>query len=473
MNITLIISGIIGFSSCEKRNSGDTGKGKVEFSFNLLSEIDQVKSGHVNDSGIISYHLLVSVEDLNGNLVLSDSLIPLYTFGTGYVSEDVELKAGEYRLTKFMVINPAGKVVYAAPVAGSPLAYLVNRPLPFSFNIYPNEVTKILPEVLAVGDHSPDQFGYASFGMQIIKPLIFWTICILNDSLVLSPTQITQANLTVYADSIDWHYTFGLEAAVNRLVIRAGSETYTFMLEKEGYLSQTMQFSAKDLLATSKEYPLVLKIPWDSIAVVTDVEGNLYNIVNIGSQVWMAENLKTTKYNDGTEIPLVTDGTEWTNLAAPGYCWYDNDISNKSTYGALYNWWALNTKKLCPAGWHVPTDEDWVTLEVYLGIPTSEVTAVYGWRGDDEGGMLKETGTIHWTSPNTDATNSTQFTALPGGVRNEDGSYSSINTHGTWWCSTELSTDYGWYRTLHYTHSDIDRGHHEKNRGSSIRCVKD
>jgi len=262
MNITLIISGIIGFSSCEKRNSGDTGKGKVEFSFNLPSEIDQVKSGHVTDSGIISYHLLVSVEDLNGNLVLSDSLIPLYTFGTGYVSEDVELKAGEYRLTKFMVINPAGKVVYAAPVAGSPLAYLVNRPLPFSFNIYPNEVTKILPEVLAVGDHSPDQFGYASFGMQIIKPLIFWTICILNDSLVLSPTQITQANLTVYADSIDWHYTFGLEAAVNRLVIRAGSETYTFMLEKEGYLSQTMQFSAKDLLATSKEYPLVLKIPF-------------------------------------------------------------------------------------------------------------------------------------------------------------------------------------------------------------------
>ncbi|MCX6253572.1 MAG: hypothetical protein NTV31_03745, partial [Bacteroidia bacterium] len=259
MPIILVFLGVIGFSSCEKKNIDDTGKGKAEFSLNLPSETDQLKSGLVIDSGVVSYQLLVSVEDLNGNPVLSDSLIPLYTFGTDYVSEDVELKAGEFRLNKFMVINPAGKVVYAAPVAGSPLAYLVNRPLPLNFNIYPDKVTKILPEVLAVGDQSPDQFGYASFGMQIIKPLIFWTVCILDDSLVLSPTQMTQANLTVYADSCDWHYTFKLEAAVNRLVIRAGSETYTFILEKEGYLPQKMQFSTKDLLATSKEYPLVLK----------------------------------------------------------------------------------------------------------------------------------------------------------------------------------------------------------------------
>ena len=120
---------------------------------------------------------MISVEDMEGNAVFTDKLIPFYTFGTGFVSENVEIKAGEFKLTKFMVINPSGAVVYAAPVAGSPLAYLTTRPLPFNFNIFPNQVTRVLPEVLAVGDQTPDKFGYASFGVQIIKPLEFWTVC--------------------------------------------------------------------------------------------------------------------------------------------------------------------------------------------------------------------------------------------------------------------------------------------------------
>jgi hypothetical protein len=160
-----------------------------------------------------------------------------------------------------MVINPEGVVEYAAPLASSPLAYLTNRPLPLSFSIYPNRVTKILPEVLAVDDQSPDQFGYANFGIQIIEPLIFWTTCILDDPLVLTPAQMTQASLTIYSDSCGWNNTFKLEATVNRLVIRAGSANYRFKLEKDGYPPQEMQFSVEDLLATSKEYPLILKIP--------------------------------------------------------------------------------------------------------------------------------------------------------------------------------------------------------------------
>jgi len=151
----LILTGIIGFSSCEKKNTENSDKGKLEISLSLPDKTNQSKSGTSSDSsGIVTHHLMISIEDMEGNDVMSDSLIPLYTFGTDFISEKVELMIGQYKLTKFMVIDPSGDVVYAAPAAGSPLAYLVNRSLPLTFNIFSNQVTRIVPEVLAVGDAS-------------------------------------------------------------------------------------------------------------------------------------------------------------------------------------------------------------------------------------------------------------------------------------------------------------------------------
>lgn len=193
---------------------------------------------------------------------------------------------------------------------------------------------------------------------------------------------------------------------------------------------------------------------------ISDIDGNVYNIVNIGAQVWMKENLKTTKYKDGTAIPLVTNNTEWSALATPAYCWYNNDEATyKAVYGALYNWHTVNTGKLCPTGWHVPTDAEWTTLTTYLG---GESVA---------GGKLKETGTIHWTTPNTGATNESGFTALPGGYRELDGSFKTINYNGNWWSSTEASTSHVWYRGLYET--TTVRSSHAKGVGFSVRCIKD
>jgi hypothetical protein len=254
---------LISFTSCEKKVA-DNSMGTAEFSINALDELTSSKASFSDDSTVaLSYQILLSVEDMNGNAVFTDKLLPLYVFGTGFISENVEIKTGEYKLTKFMVINPAGEIIYAAPVSGSPLAYLVTKPLPITFKIFPDQVTKVLPEVLPVGDHTPDQFGYASFGVQIIKPLDFWTVCTLDPGVLMPPVVITTARLTVLAPD-GWHYTFKLEAAVNHLVIRGGYEFYTFILEKEGYLPQKLQFSAKELLATTKENPLVLKIPYFS-----------------------------------------------------------------------------------------------------------------------------------------------------------------------------------------------------------------
>ena len=136
------------------------------------------------------------------------------------------------------------------------------------------------------------------------------------------------------------------------------------------------------------------------------MDGNTYNTIMIGTQTWMKENLKTTTFNDGTSIPLETDATKWAALTSSGYCYYNNDEATyKDTYGVLYNWYTVNTGKLCPSGWHIPIEADWTNLTTFLG----------GENG--AGGKLKESGTSHWINPNSGATNETKFTALPGGER--------------------------------------------------------
>jgi len=198
------------------------------------------------------------------------------------------------------------------------------------------------------------------------------------------------------------------------------------------------------------------------IGSVTDADGNTYKTIKINSQLWMAENLKTTKYNDGTVIPLVTDNTAWSLLTTPGYCWYGNDgAAYGSTYGALYNFYTANTGKLCPSGWHVPSDAEWTSLSTYLG-------------GEDvAGGKMKETGTTHWYSPNSGATNESGFSGLPGGYRLANGTFASVGSHGNWWSLTEGSVTGPWHRGLFYFDDNLWRIEYPKILGFSIRCVRD
>ena len=194
---------------------------------------------------------------------------------------------------------------------------------------------------------------------------------------------------------------------------------------------------------------------------ITDIDGNVYHTVTIGTQVWMVENLKTTKYNDGTPIPLVKDSTEWRNLITPGFCWYANDAAiYKNTYGALYNWFTINTGKLAPTGWRIPTDADWTALTTFLG-------------GDSvAGGKLKEAGTTHWQSPNAGASNETGFTAIPGGYRTSYGLYERNKEFGYWWSSSEIYSGYVWSRGMYNNYDNVFRGDVSKNDGFSIRCLR-
>lgn len=210
----------------------------------------------------------------------------------------------------------------------------------------------------------------------------------------------------------------------------------------------------------------------------TDIDGNVYHTITIGIQTWMAENLKTTKYNDGTAIPMVMDGTEWGNLTAPGYCWYNNDASTyKNTYGALYNWYAVDTKKLAPAGWHVPSDAEWDTLQNYL------IVHGYNWEGtitDNEVAksiasqkdwpITTRAGTI---GSNLAMNNKSGFSAFPGGTRTNNGSFSGIGCSGYWWSATVYNKSNAYDRALFYDKDGFYRYHTRKWCGFSVRLIKD
>ena len=210
---------------------------------------------------------------------------------------------------------------------------------------------------------------------------------------------------------------------------------------------------------------------------IADVDGNFYNTVQIGDQCWMAENLKTTNYKNGTPIEYPgSDNNAWSNDTAGAYAWYSNSIEWKDICGALYNWNAvINTNGLCPNGWKIPSDDELKILEgtvdsqYPVGDPEWDIT---GQRGLDAGGNLKEAGTTHWNSPNTGATNSSGFTALPGGYRKTSGSFSGQGSYGFWWSSSAIDASNAWYRYLGHNFAKVDRNNSSKSYGYSVRCIK-
>lgn len=197
----------------------------------------------------------------------------------------------------------------------------------------------------------------------------------------------------------------------------------------------------------------------DPNSIVTDVDGNVYHFVTIGTQVWMVENLRATHYRNGDSIPRIIDNS-WGGLVKGAYCNYKNDTS--AVLGRLYNYYAvIDSRNICPTGWRVPNESDWETLGKYLG-------------GDSVAGKaLKETGITNWRSPNSGAINSSGFTGLPGGFRNHAGSYTDLKYYGYWWSVTEYDTTYAWFHYLGYDYYYLGSNINGKEIGYSVRCIKD
>ena len=205
--------------------------------------------------------------------------------------------------------------------------------------------------------------------------------------------------------------------------------------------------------------------PDKSYGTLTDQDGNIYKTITIGTQTWMAENLRTTKYRNGEAITEVTNNASWANLITGAYCNHGNTKNNDTiaTYGRLYNWYAVNdSRNVAPVGWHVTTDSEWSNLVDYLG---SDSVA---------GRKMKETGVTHWHISNTDATNESGFTALPAGY------YSSVNNHvmylsygSYYWSNSQEDVSFAWSYYIYSNKANCFRGSWPKTFGFSVRCVKD
>ncbi|MCB9016414.1 MAG: fibrobacter succinogenes major paralogous domain-containing protein [Lentimicrobiaceae bacterium] len=247
---------------------------------------------------------------------------------------------------------------------------------------------------------------------------------------------------------------------------------------------EVMNIQKKDKSIISIPVSEIEKITFSGASVnetgiVKDIEGNIYRTVQIGKQEWMAENLKTTKLNNGTSIKLVTDNNEWYNIKSSAYCWYNNDeMTNKNRYGALYNWYTINTGNLCPAGWHVSSDSDWKELEDYLvdhghnsnggaaEMIGKSLAAKTGWNPSsnpsDVGSELLP-----------EFRNKSGFSALPGGFRTNNGGFSNPSgIGGYWWTSTEKNESHAWFKNLINYRGTLEETAQSKYFGCSVRCVK-
>lgn len=243
-----------------------------------------------------------------------------------------------------------------------------------------------------------------------------------------------------------------------------GSGTGDFQCLLSG-LEQNTQYYARAFAANSagvgygSEVGFVT-LPGSSAATLTDIDGNVYKTVQIGTQTWMAENLKVTHYRDGSAIPEVSDSSTWVGLSTGAYCWYNNDSASfKMKYGALYNWYTVtDSRQLCPAGWHIPTDMGWKTLTIVLGGDTVAGAAMKSENGWDENG---------------NGTNSSGFNGLPGGARSNHGRYLGAGWFGPWWSSNEYDDTSARLRSLYCCNSQVDRSPYDKHDGLAVRCVKD
>ncbi len=252
------------WSSCEKTES--VQKGKIEFALDLTRETHKSDSPESKDSSNIhhSWHIQLSIKNDKGEFVMEDEIIPLLVFGNGYITGKIEMAAGNFDLTKFLVIGPEGEIVYAAPRGGSPKAFLVDDSLPVSFIIRPGETTRIIPQVLPTHNAYPDDFGYASFGFDIVRPVIAYVGVIADNPINLSPSSMVSAQMTVFTPD-GQIVKYGLKPKINRILLKPGYKILHVIVEKPGYPSIDRDIRMKVFKNTTPDDPYIFKLSKDTL----------------------------------------------------------------------------------------------------------------------------------------------------------------------------------------------------------------
>jgi uncharacterized protein (TIGR02145 family) len=428
--------------------------------FSNVSSLKSAMAYNLSDAKKI----VLTIQNVDGTPTnYTSTEVKIYQMNGVFLSQKLMLHTGSYRLTEFLLLDSTGSVIFAVPIAGAQAAQNVNHPLPISFDVLKDVSSSINVEVLSTENMSPADIGLTSFS---ISEALNFMIGVTD----LPTNRLLKAKLTVFSGS--YLHVQMLDSIANNLVIikdslgSLGLRTYTLVLEIDGYITYSHLFTKDDLRIFSSEgnhLPMLVEMEKAAdLGSVTDIDGNVYHTVAIGAQVWMVENLKTTRYRNGDPIPNITDDTQWSNLLTGAYCDYNNDPNNSTIYGKLYNFYVVtDNRNVAPDGWHVSTDAEWSTLLTYLG------------GRSDDALKLKETGTTHWMSPNT-GTNITGFNALPGGSRNQGKGWV-----GRWWTSTKLDDGNNagryWYIMGYYLRyiNLIGNDGAGASSGFSVRCVRD
>ena len=278
--------------------------------------------------------------------------------------------------------------------------------------------------------------------------------------------------------AVSWQSNHDDQITSEGLVSRPASGSGDVVVTLSALIIKGKSTKIKEFRLTVKERGFVGNTK--SAGTVADIDGNSYWAVKIGNQIWTAENLRTTKYNDGTEIPLEKSNSDWVNLTSPGYCYF-NQMTNQDSirkFGLLYNWYAIDNKKIAPKGWHVPTDAEWTTLENYL------IAGGFNWDGTTKDNKVAkalsaktdwftelglEDGTI---GNDLSKNNNSGFLAIPGGSRSTNGEF-DYGGSGNWWSATEFNESGGVARNLYYNHINLSWNSNYKSNGFSVRLVKD
>jgi uncharacterized protein (TIGR02145 family) len=260
-------------------------------------------------------------------------------------------------------------------------------------------------------------------------------------------------------------------------MIRGISPNTTYYVRAYAVTVKSKIYAEQETFTTKPATAKITFNPDLTYQTISDIDGNTYKTINIGNQEWMAENLKTTRLNDGSEIPFITDNIAWHNLKSPAYSWYNNDEAIfKNIYGAYYNWYTVNSGKLCPSGWHVPDESDWKALKVFLGMTPEQADSGY-FTNNKAGIKIKETGTYNWVEESTAATNESGFTALPGGLRSDSDELFGGDGNGAGWWSASLVFPTHGFAYSHWVSSSTDKIYRSdmlnSEYGLNIRCIKD
>ena len=437
-------------------------KQKVCFSFEqkelkVLSSTRQKVIASKADARFV----VVTIVNTAGVKVYDTKKLELFNFNGSFISESLTLDVADYKLTSFLVLDANNSVIYSTPLEGAPLATQVADPLPISFTVTKDQETKIIPDVLAATGAAVSDFGYASFDFDVMIPFRIsaqtydsvatgWTPTSADIAIVGIDTKVGTLG-DIPLDSVS------ITNKTNIISIKDGYPYYGISVRKTSYIPQFIILTNAQLKAylnTPIQFSLI------SGGTVTDIEGNVYKVVTIGTQTWMAENLRVTKYRDGTTIPHSK------NNAAGGWCDGGDDPANGLKYGKLYNWYVvINNRNIAPVGWHVPSDAEWTKLTAYFpeGNCAKSLASTTDW--------ISVTG-IGSVGCNPALNNSSGFCALPAGTSSSSGTPIRF---GDWTCW--LTSD-GWTWSMYKekrsnTVNGMAHINSNFNPGYSIRCIKD